>query len=248
MGSSCSLPRDLGPRSSISLVRRVDYEHDSHMQPTDALKRMAMPGDPDSLSARFRSRRWDTFSDRFPDLEQMTVLDLGGTPTYWQSAPRQPSSVTVVNLRHYDSTPANVKSFVGDACSPPKEALDDTFDLVVSNSLIEHVGGHVQRQKMADVVHGAAPRHWVQTPYRYFPIEPHWIFPGLQFMPFAARVRVTKRWKLGHRHTREDDVAVASVHEVDLIGARQMRSYFPDSTIVWETFAGLRKSMTAILA
>ena len=27
------------------------------------------------------------------------------------------------------------------------------------------------------------PLHWVQTPYRYFPIEPHWIAPGMQFLP-----------------------------------------------------------------
>ena len=27
----------------------------------------------------------------------------------------------------------------------------------------------------------------MQTPYRYFPIEPHWLFPGMQFLPLPVR-------------------------------------------------------------
>ena len=32
------------------------------------------------------------------------------------------------------------------------------------------------------------PKSVVQIPYRYFPIEPHWLFPGLQFLPQRARI------------------------------------------------------------
>ncbi len=39
---------------------------------------------------------------------------------------------------------------------------------------------------------------WVQTPYRYFPIEPHWIFPGFQFLPLSARTEISRRWPLGN--------------------------------------------------
>lgn len=62
------------------------------------------------------------------------------------------------------------------------------FDLVYSNSVIEHVGGHARSCDFAGMVKTLARRHWgVQTPYRYFSIEPHWLFPGLQFLPQSAR-------------------------------------------------------------
>jgi hypothetical protein len=177
----------------------------------------------------------------------MRVLDLGGTPAYWQKAPVRPGHVVTLNLVAETTSDTWVDARVGDACSPPASVLGlRPFDLVVSNSLIEHVGGHVQRQRLAEVIATAAPRHWVQTPYRYFPVEPHWMFPGLQFLPFAARVAVTKTWPMGHRYASNDADAVASVHEVDLLGLRQMRSYFPTSTMWIERLAGAPKSIVAV--
>jgi hypothetical protein len=203
------------------------------------------PNNPSSVSAKARHRRWGQFLTEFPDINAMRVLDLGGTPAYWQAAPCTPRAVTVVNLDAHDSNEL-VTAIQGDACAPPAEVTRERFDLVVSNSLIEHVGGHVQRQRLADVVHAASDLHWVQTPYRYFPVEPHWMFPGFQFLPFAARVRVTRSWPLGHRHTDDSATAVASVHEVDLVGIDQMRSYFPDSRIWFERMGGLVKSLVAV--
>ncbi|HEX4060865.1 MAG TPA: UDP-N-acetylmuramoyl-tripeptide--D-alanyl-D-alanine ligase [Streptosporangiaceae bacterium] len=56
------------------------------------------------------------------------------------------------------------------------------YDLVFSNSLIEHVGGHERRERFADTVHQLSGAYWVQTPYRYFPVEPHW-HPARSFCP-----------------------------------------------------------------
>lgn len=201
---------------------------------------------PRSMSATARSRRWRRFLETFPRLVDMSVLDLGGTPEYWASAPVRPSHVTTLNLRAATATERWITSREGDACAPPRDVQSTHFDLVVSNSLIEHVGGHAQRQRLADVIHSMAKRHWIQTPYRYFPVEPHWLFPGLQFLPFAVRVRVTRTWPMGHRYTTDEQAAIASVHEVELIGIKQMRSYFPDSTLWLEGLLGLPKSMVAI--
>lgn len=173
------------------------------------------------------------------------MLDLGGTPQFWTHAPQRPRAVTVVNLEEYPSDEF-VTAVRGDACDPPPPIRGGEFDLVVSNSLIEHVGGHFQRARLAAVVRESADRYWVQTPYRYFPLEPHWMFPGLQFLPFEARVRVTQRWRFGNRYTPSRQTAVDSVNEVDLIGLTQMRCYFPDAQIWTERMAGLVKSVVAI--
>ena len=96
----------------------------------------------------------------------------------------------------------------GDACRPPDRVRNESYDLVFSNSLIEHVGGFANRQLCADFIRSKADRHWVQTPYRYFPIEPHWLFPGFQFLPLNARVAITRRWKLGFMHTPDRAAAL----------------------------------------
>ncbi|NYD34552.1 class I SAM-dependent methyltransferase [Actinomycetospora corticicola] len=170
----------------------------------------------------------------------MSVLDLGGTIEYWESAPVKPNDLTIVNL-----LPARDGQMQGDACDPPSAVLNRRFDLIVSNSVLEHVGGHYRRQQLAEVVRNNGDRHWVQTPYRYFPVEPHWLFPGLQFLPFAARVKVTQNWPMGHMQERDEYGAVELVHEVELVSRRQMSSYFPESTVWFERFAGLPKSLVA---
>ena len=198
-----------------------------------------------SLAARARKRRWSKLLETFPDIGDMHVLDLGGTPDFWASAPVKPQHVTLINLQDFPSSDF-LTAIQGNACTPPERVAKGSFDMVFSNSLIEHVGGHAQRTQLADVIHGASPRHWVQTPYRYFPIEPHWFFPAMQFLPFAARVEIAARWKLGHHYTPDRQRAVELVHEVELLTITQMADYFPDSEIWREKFGGLVKSIVAV--
>lgn len=201
-----------------------------------------------SVSARFRAARWEKFREVFPDIGGMRVLDLGGMPDYWKGAPVRPAHVVTVNLWDSDVDEPRIDHHQGDALDLPESVLRDNFDLVVSNSLLEHLGGHSNRQRFAYIAHTAAPRQWVQTPYRYFPIEPHWLFPGLQFLPFAAKVAVTKRWRFGHMQATTDEQAVERVNEVELIGIRQMQAYFPAADVWLERVAGLPKSLVAIRA
>ncbi|EPQ74131.1 hypothetical protein MMEU_1791 [Mycobacterium marinum str. Europe] len=158
----------------------------------------------------------------------------------------RPTAVTTVNLLPIESQITGITAIQGDACELPGTIANDHFDLVFSNSLLEHVGGHVRRQRLADNVHRLADRHWVQTPYRYFPIEPHWLFPGIQWLPYEARVQISMRWNRGYIRTHTREEAQEQVDEIDLIGIAQMRRYFPSSLIWYERFAGLIKSLVAI--
>jgi hypothetical protein len=176
----------------------------------------------------------------------MRVLDLGGTPESWQLAPVAPRAVTTVNLMPAESLTSGVAAIQADACDLPSSVANDHFDLVFSNSLLEHVGGHVRRQRLADNIHSLADRHWVQTPYRYFPIEPHWLVPGMQWLPYEARIRVSMHWNRGHIRTHTREEAREQVDEIELIGISQMRGYFPSSVFWYERFAGLIKSLVAI--
>jgi hypothetical protein len=121
------------------------------------------------------------------------------------------------------------------------------YDLVFSNSLMEHLGGHARRQQFADVVQTSAPSWWIQTPYRYFPIEPHWFFPGFQFMPFRARLAVCQHWNTLHEPARKDRTEAAElVASTELISATEMSMYFPGSESWFERMAGIPKSLVAV--
>lgn len=221
-------------------------------RPGAAVRRLLVDS-PASLGARARQRRWQIFMSIFPDFENMAVVDLGGTVDTWLRAPVRPKHVTVLNLfEPGDSSDQGIDTAVGDACQA-REVLRSqgkpvSYDLAFSNSLIEHVGGHAQRQELASEVHALAEKHWVQTPNRVFPIEPHWLFPGMQFLPYSARVQIALRWPL--THTRPPDVQTAreEIMWTELLGRSQLRAYFPHSRIHDEKLGPWAKSLIAVAA
>jgi hypothetical protein len=197
---------------------------------------------PDSLSGRRRLARWSSFQSRFP-VSDMTVLDLGGTAESWATAGLRPARLVLLNAAHVDHL-EGVDQIVGDACDPPAELLDQHFDLVFSNSVIEHVGGHARRQQFAAVADRLGSALWIQTPYRYFPLEPHFVFPGLQFLPLAARARVIEHWPLVTVADHQD--AVVRLQNVELLSRTELGGYFPGCELVEERVGGLVKSLIAV--
>jgi hypothetical protein len=207
-----------------------------------------------SLASRVRARRWARLIERFPEWETMRVLDLGGTVEAWRVPTSRPQHVTVINPEG-----ASASSPVGDnepwmtlvqadACELPPDFAADGFDLVYSNSVIEHLGGHARRVRFAEVVRSLAPHYWVQTPNRYFPIEPHFLFPGFQFLPVRARGFLSGHWRLGWYSRPGEDLTsrLESVLEIELLSATELAHYFPDGTILRERYLGATKSLIAV--
>src|SRR5437588_7730237 len=94
---------------------------------------------PGSLGARTRARRWDTFRTMFPDIGEMSVLDLGGTVDAWLRAPVRPAFVQVVNLEPATGpVPEWLAADMADACDLPERLRRRRYDLVFSNSVLEH--------------------------------------------------------------------------------------------------------------
>lgn len=174
------------------------------------------------------------------------MVDLGGTGLFWARAPVRPRHVTVVNLREAAQDSPGVTAIEGDALRADVLLRGEDFDLAFSNSLIEHLGGHGPRRQFAEVVTSLAPGYVVQTPYRYFPLEPHWLFPGFQFLPTLTRSLLAPRWPLGHTYGWEPHAAAEEVMSTELLSGWEMREYFPDAKIVWERVAGVPKSLIAI--
>jgi hypothetical protein len=207
---------------------------------------------PRSLSTLARSRRWRTFARRFLRISEMRVIDLGGTPASWLHAPVRPLEVMTVNLsRRANVVPDGgagwIRSVSADACELPAAVRAEHFDLVFSNSVLEHVGGHARRAAFAETVHALAEHHWVQTPYRYFPIEPHFLFPGFQLLPVRAQAEVAVRWPIGnYAAVKTVGEALKRALAIELLSVAEMSHYFPESSIEHERIAGVTKSLIAI--
>ncbi|MDO9356685.1 MAG: class I SAM-dependent methyltransferase [Solirubrobacteraceae bacterium] len=201
--------------------------------------------DQHTVGESMRRKRWATFAARFPEIEEMRVLDVGGYARAWADAGVRPRHLTLLNL---DGQPEPLEPWMtsvhGDACDP----LDlGSFDLVYSNSVIEHVGGHWRRERYAALVRRSAPRYWVQTPYRYFPIEPHFLMPAMQHLPLSFQARLVTRWPVGsYRVVKDRETALRDAMGVELLGRSQLGAYFPGAELLAERVGPFVKSLIAI--
>ena len=203
---------------------------------------------------RFRQARFASFlalADRVRTSgAAIRILDIGGTQSYWEAlAPLwvdRDFDITIVNLDTptSDSGAYHIRS--GNACAMPEHG-DNSFDIVHSNSVIEHVGQWPQMAAMAREVRRLAPHYYLQTPNLWFPVEPHYRSLFFALWPEAVRARKLMKRRHGFRGPHPDfATAIADVQTVNLLDAQGLTALFPDGTLIRERFFGLTKSLTVI--
>ena len=137
-----------------------------------------------SAFQHFRSRRMLLFEKTFKISRETRVLDVGGSPEIWLFASIHPR-LTVINLpAALRSSGEGVAVLAGDGRMLPFR--DGSFDIVFSNSVIEHVGKREDQQRFADEVSRVGRHYWIQTPNRNFPLELHLMMPLIHRLPEAA--------------------------------------------------------------
>jgi len=204
--------------------------------------------DDQSLAVRFRRQRFAFFLSLLSRVERpVHILDIGGTEGYWKTmAPDQSDqmSITLLNLTAEALTLPNLKNVIGDARSIPAD--QGQFDIVFSNSVIEHVGTYDDQLRMANEVRRVGKRYFIQTPNRYFPLEPHFLFPFFQFLPLRIRVCLLRHFDLGwFPKTPERQEAQRIVESITLLDRRSLVSLFPSANIYEEKILGMTKSFIA---
>lgn len=150
--------------------------------------------------------------------------------------------LTLLNVLEQERLYSNITPVVGDA-RDLSEFEDSSFDIVFSNSVIEHLFTLADQARMAAEVRRVGRAYWVQTPNYWFPMEPHFMVLGWHWLPISVRVAVIRRWKCGWRGPcRDKDGAQELVRSVRLMTAAELRMLFPKANIIAERFGGLVKS------
>lgn len=212
------------------------------------------PDDPNSLSSKARARRCQLFVERVQrtGLSRASVLDIGGTVEYWRMNARYiPQGlirrVEVVNLPPVKESSEVINGI--EVVAYPGNALDQGslrqahYDLVFSNSVIEHVGNLRAQQHMANIVKNIGSYYFVQTPAKSFPLEPHFYVPFFPYMPLSWRTYLHNRFPLGFMGQNRDWLgARIACEETRLLTYAEVAAIFAEGKVLKERILGLCKS------
>lgn len=184
------------------------------------------------VSARSRERRATLYRRLMRPSPDASIVDVGcGEAGLAEFEPE--ARITGVDRIERPAYASGPRRFVrADALRLP--FADGEFDIAYSNSLIEHIEP-ADRERFAAELRRVGRSYFVQTPNRWFPVEPHTLLPLFQLLPAPLRRRL---WRLG--------VSKDPFEDIRLLDARELRRLFPDAEIVRERIGPLTKSLVAV--
>jgi SAM-dependent methyltransferase len=188
------------------------------------------------------------FERTFAITPETLVLDLGGTAMNWDYLTILPRLV-ILNTERERRDTEGVSWVAGDGCTLPFP--DGAFDIVFSNSVIEHVGSAERQAQFAREIARVGRSFWVQTPNRWFPVEPHLLTPFLHWLPVGLQAWIARRftiwqWVTRPAPDRRDFYIEHFLADIRLLSPSEMRRLFSGARLIRERFLGLTKSLVAV--
>lgn len=195
---------------------------------------------------RFRPARMKAIKDMFtPTLDgNGSVIDLGGTAIWWKDMNVRTQRITIINLddTHKEEVLAAGYQFsAANACKLPYAT--GSFDLAFSNSVIEHVGDWEDQVAFAREMLRCGKQVYMQTPNKWFPVEPHLIAVFIHWLPFRIQRRLVPWFSIWAWVTRPDQKTIDDViKSLKLLSRSEVEQLFPGCEIRSERVLGLTKS------
>jgi SAM-dependent methyltransferase len=178
-----------------------------------------------------RRRKLALFMERIRPGPQTRVVDVGVGDTGFGTEPGVASShnffealypwperitaVSDVPLPNFAQEFPTITTVTASGTDLPFE--DDAFDVAFSNAVVEHVGGRDEQRRFVAELCRVAPRVFLSTPNRWFPLETHTLVPFVHWLPRPVAGRIfgalgKDGWK-----------------QVDLLTKRELLELFPPS-------------------
>ncbi|MBU2537746.1 MAG: class I SAM-dependent methyltransferase [Proteobacteria bacterium] len=199
------------------------------------------------ITYHFRRKRGRFLLTRFLNIRNYKICDLGGSRHFWEKLNLDipPEQITIFNVSHGETS-----SIVGGAEDSIRVVLYDgkhipveggAFDLLVCNSVMEHVLPE-QRVALVSEMRRVAKRVFCQTPAYEFPVEPHFVFPFIHWLPRWLGFHLAKitPWRLLSRPSTAN--LRSYWWDTQLLTGREVRALFPNAEILTERVLGLTKS------
>ena len=192
---------------------------------------------PRSLARWFRKRRVDYILQTLePDLDSL-VLDVGSDGSFFLQLWPHADRVVCLDNQYRTQTPGRAGTAVlADVRALPFKS--GSID-IIANSVLEHVGPLEEQKKAASEIRRAGRSYFVQIPYLYFPIDPHFFtIPYFQLLPERWQRQICRRTSVGF-------VPKGGFLPVHYLTVPQFSALFPEADIVRERFLFLTKSLYA---
>ncbi len=189
------------------------------------------------------------FEEHFKISASTRVLDVGGSSEIWQFASVLPR-ITLLNLPGaLSAANASLSQIAADGRFLPFQ--DHSFDIVFSNSVIEHVGTRDDQLRFAEEAGRVGRSYWIQTPNRRFPVEMHLMLPLVHFLPKSLQRSIIYRFTGWEKLVKPNAAERAFylehfLNELNLLDRASLAEIFPGATILAEHFFGLPKSLIAV--
>jgi SAM-dependent methyltransferase len=182
-------------------------------------------------SRKSREQKFQLFHSVFQARPEDRVLDVGVSGkffahyTFEDSYP-YPDRITAGTIRFDDLETARrayplATYAVFDGCRLP--FADQSFDIVFSNAVIEHIVGDNGQIQFAREIIRVGKSWFVTTPNYWFPLEPHYHLPFIQFMPRALQREYNRLFGTS--------IPKGELQDLALVSARELRRLFPTSVI-----------------
>lgn len=216
------------------------------------LKKIAHNSHEKSFVTKLRRKRFHIFQnliERCYNKKKITVLDLGGTPAYWNQVydiNKNPLNleITILNLHMPIDVNTKFKYLLGDA-RDLSHIPDQSFDVCFSNSMIEHLGDLCQQQRCIKEMKRVCRTLYLQTPNLYFPIEPHYQIPFIQFLPIHLRMKILS---IFNRTTVITQYENYLNNPIQLLSKKDLKFFFAENEyeIILEKLFFMTKSFVVI--
>lgn len=188
----------------------------------------------------WRQRRMEAFVKLIRPRRGSRVIDLGGLPQMWEMLDLD-LDITLLNLPGALKIDQQIfkhqyRLLEVDVCNL-MDFKDNEFDIVFSNSVIEHIGPLESQEAFAKTVRRLAPSYWIQTPSIWFPIEAHCNLPFWWFYPSSFKQSWIHCWQQQGR-----EFCWKQMVETRILTLSCLKSFFPEAKVYTEYMAGFPKS------
>jgi hypothetical protein len=182
------------------------------------------------------------FLSTFSPGPDQRILDVG----FWKGSGLT-SDITLLNIHPIptEGIEPNMHAALGDGTK--LEYKDKVFDIIFSNSVIEHLSTFENQARFANECMRVGKWLWIQTPAKTFFVEPHLLTPFIHLLPRSWQRKLLRNFTVWGWLTRPSTEQIDHMlEEIRLLTLAEMQSLFPGCEIWKERFLGFTKSYIAV--